>query len=263
VIIIGEKINMSRKPVAKAWEQRHASYITRLAKEQAEAGASYIDVNGGLYGEEAECMEWLLSVVQDAVDLPISIDTTHPGALEKALGKVKQPPLVNSVSGEKERLGNFLPLLRGVDCKVVALLMSDEGLPKTVDDRMRNATFLIDKLIKAGFGMDQIFVDPCVVPVASDPEGGKNFLASLPTIRGTWPGIHLIGAVSNVSFGLPLRSFINRTFLVMCIVQGMDAAILDPTDPEMHPRILASKALLGSDPYCMNYLKAFRKGILG
>jgi len=263
MIIVGEKINMSRSSVAKAWEQRDKGFIARLAADQAKAGASYIDVNSGVYGEETECMEWLLSIVQDAVDLPVSIDTTHPGALEKALSRVRRPPLINSVSGEKVRWSTFLPILKGVDCRVIALLMGDDGIPRSVEDRMKNAAFLIDKLVEAGITVDRIFMDPCVVPIASDPAGGRTFLESLPRITETWPEVHLIAGISNVSFGLPMRALLNRTFLIMCVAKGLDAAILDPTDPGMHPAILAARAVLAKDPYCMEYLKGFRKGDLG
>lgn len=263
MLIVGEKINMTRSPVAEAWQARDAGFVARLAREQAEAGAAYIDVNGGVYGEEVECMEWLVSIVQDAVDLPLSIDTTHPGALERALGLVKKTPMVNSVSCEKARREAFLPLLRGRDCKVVALLMSDQGVPKSAQERVHNAEGLMEDLLRQGLDAEQIFIDPCVVPVASDPGAGAAVLEALPLIKQRWPAAHLIAGISNVSYGLPLRGLLNRTFLVMCMAAGLDAAIVDPTDPGIRSAVLAGRAVLGQDPYCTDYLTWFRKGVRG
>ncbi len=261
MIVVGEKINMSRRPVANAWQQRDAAYIARLAVAQAHAGAHYIDVNSGVYGEEAECMEWLVSVVQEAVDLPLSIDTTHPVALEKALQLARRPPMINSVSCETARVRAFLPLLKGADCTVVGLLMSDRGLPATVEDRIQNAQDLIDTLTAAGFEKGRIFIDPCIVPVASDTAAAGNVLEALWAIKQRWPDIHLIAGISNVSFGLPRRSVLNQVFFAMCCARGLDAAILDPTDPGIRSSIAAVKVLLGQDPYCGQYLREFRKGM--
>jgi 5-methyltetrahydrofolate corrinoid/iron sulfur protein methyltransferase len=261
MIVVGELINMTRKKPQQAWEARDEEVIAQLARDQAEAGADYIDVNGGVAGEEVACMEWLVNVVQKAVDLPLCIDTTNPEALEKALSCVKRPPLVNSVSAEKDRWSRFLPLLKGVPCKVVALLVGDGGLPKSVQDRLDNAGFLMDKLCETGVSVSDIFIDPCVIPVSTDTPAGTVFLQSIPALRQRWPEVHFIAGLSNISFGLPARSLMNRVFLSLAMGAGMDGAILNPTDPHILQVLLSAEALLGRDAYCRKYIQGFRKGL--
>jgi 5-methyltetrahydrofolate--homocysteine methyltransferase len=262
MIIVGELINMTRKSVEQAWKDRDEEAIASLARTQAEAGANYIDVNSGVPGEEADCMAWLVDVVQKAVDLPLSIDTSHPEALSKALERVQQEPLINSVSAEKERWSSFLPRLKGVSCKVVGLLVGDSGLPKTIQDRLDNAALLMEKFGEAGFEDQNVFFDPCVMPVSTDPAAGAELLEALRELEKRWPSTHRIAAVSNVSFGLPIRSLLNRGFLGLAMSAGLDAAILNPLDKGMVQMLRAVDALLGKDEYCREYLQGYRKGIL-
>lgn len=262
MIIVGELINMTRKAVGQAWKDRDEEAIALLAQRQAEAGADYIDVNSGVPGEEADCMAWLVEVVQKAVDLPLSIDTSDPAALERALEKVEKAPLINSISAEKERWSSFLPRLKGVSCRVVGLLVGDGGLPKTTRDRLDSGAFLMEKLGEEGFADDDIFFDPCVMAVSTDPEAGAECLHALRALEQRWPGTHRIAAVSNVSFGLPARSLLNRTFLGLAMSAGLDAVILNPLDAGMVQALRATDALLGKDSYCRDYLQAYRKGVL-
>ena len=261
MILVGELINMTRKPVEQAWKGRDEEAIASLARTQAEAGADYIDVNSGVPGEEADCMAWLVDVVQKAVELPLSIDTSHPEALDKALERVQKSPLINSVSAEKERWSSFLPRLKGVSCRVVGLLVGDGGLPKTIQDRLDNAAFLMEKFGEVGFADEDVFFDPCVMPISTDPGAGAELLDSLRELEKKWPATHRIAAVSNVSFGLPVRSLLNRSFLGLAMAAGLDAAILNPLDKGMVQTLRAAGALLGQDEYCRAYLQAYRKGI--
>jgi 5-methyltetrahydrofolate--homocysteine methyltransferase len=262
MIIVGELINMTRKSVEQAWKNGDEAAIAKLASDQAEAGADYIDVNSGVPGEEAECMAWLVDVVQKAVDLPLSIDTSHPEALDKALERVQKEPLINSVSAEKERWSSFLPRLKGVSCKVVGLLVGDGGLPKTTQDRLDNASFLMEKFGEAGFADPDVFFDPCVMPVSTDPEAGAQLLDALRELERQWPETHRIAAVSNVSFGLPVRSLLNRSFLTLAMGSGLDAFIMNPLDKGMVQALRAASSLLGKDEYCREYLQAYRAGLL-
>jgi len=262
MIIVGELINMTRKPVEQAWKERDEEAIASLARKQAEAGADYIDVNSGVPGEEAACMAWLVDVVQQAVDVPLSIDTSDPEALEKALERVKREPLINSVSAEKERWSSFLPRLEGTSCKVVGLLVGDRGLPKTIRDRLDNAGFLIEKFLGAGFSEGDVFFDPCVMPVSTEPTAGSMLLDALRELEKKWPSAHRIAAVSNISFGLPARSLLNRSFLALAMGSGLDAVILNPLDKQTLQVLRAADALLGNDGYCRQFLQAYRSGLL-
>jgi hypothetical protein len=147
MIIIGELINASRKAIQEAIEARDAAAIQQVAKDQADAGADYIDVNAGVFvGKEPEYLTWLVEVVQHATDTPCAIDSPDPAAVEAALSVHQGTPLINSISLEKERYEKLMPILAGTDLKVIALCMSDAGMPRTVDDRMKIADDLIGGL---------------------------------------------------------------------------------------------------------------------
>jgi len=265
MVIIGEKINATRKSIAAALKAHDAEAIASVATDQAAAGADYLDINGGdpREGREAENMSWLIDVVQDACDLPLSIDTADAEAMKLGLTKAGHKPIVNSISLEASRLEAGLGLVGEHECTVVALLMSDAGPPTGVDDRVANAERLIGKLTGAGKGMDEIIVDPCFLPVSTDTTGGPNVIRAIAEIRRRWPEVHVGGGVSNISFGLPKRRLINFAALTQAIFHGMDYGIIDPTTPGIIATILAAEAVAGRDEYCMNYVTAEREGRLG
>jgi cobalamin-dependent methionine synthase I len=260
MIIVGELINSSRKGIASAIEGRDEGAIRKLAKDQAEHGAHYIDVNAGSFKKgESEHLQWLVQKAQEEVDLPCCIDSPDARAIEAALSVHRGTAMVNSVSLEKKRYEDMLPLIAGTSLKIVALCMSDSGMPRTAEDRMRTAEKLINLLLNHNVKLENIYVDPLVQPVATDQTFGSEFLAAVETIMSRFPGVHTICGLSNVSFGLPLRKFLNQTFMAMAVAKGLDAAILDPLDKRMMANILAAEALAGRDRFCMRFLKAYRE----
>ena len=166
--------------------------------------------------------------------------------------------MVNSISLEKERYEPLLPLLSGTDLKVIALCMSDEGMPETMDDRMRIADKLVNMSMQHNVAIGNIYVDPLVQPIATNQSVGIHFLDVIERIVNTFEGVHTICGLSNISYGLPNRRFLNQLFMVMAIAKGLDAAIVDPLDKRMMANIIAAEALVGRDGYCMNYLKEHR-----
>jgi len=257
--IVGELINASRKAVGSAIEAGDEAYIQGLARDQAQAGAEYIDVNAGVFvGREAEHLKWLVEQVQGVVEVPCCLDSPDPQALEAALAVHKGTPMINSISLEKERYDRLLPVIAGTDLKVVALCMSDEGMPETADQRMAIAGKLVGGLVQAGVKVENIFVDPLVQPLATNTTYAVEFLAAVERIMTGFPGIHTICGLSNVSYGLPERKFLNQTFVVMAVAKGLDGAIINPLDKRMMANIVAAEALAGRDDYCMRYLKAYR-----
>jgi 5-methyltetrahydrofolate--homocysteine methyltransferase len=140
--------------------------------------------------------------------------------------------------------------------------MSDEGMPETVDDRMRIADKLINGLLEHNVKIDNIYVDPLVQPISVKNHFGMEFIASVEKIKAQFPGIHTACGLSNISYGLPARKFMNQTFMVMAIAKGLDGAIINPLDKRMMAGIVAAEALAGRDNFCMQYLKAFRAGLL-
>jgi len=166
MIIIGELINASRKAIGAAIEAGDTEAIQKVAKDQAEAGADFIDVNAGIFvGKEPQYLKWLVQTVQEVTDTPCAIDSPDPAAIEAALNVHKRIPMINSISLEKERYDNLMPIVAGTDMKVVALCMSDEGMPQTVDDRLKIAEKLVNGLVQNNVSIENIFVDPLVQPL--------------------------------------------------------------------------------------------------
>jgi cobalamin-dependent methionine synthase I len=199
--------------------------------------------------------------VQAAVEKPCAIDSPDPAAVEAALAVHQGTPMINSISLEKERYDKLMPIIAGTDMKVIALCMSDKGMPKTVDDRMRIAEELVNGLLKNNVKLENIFVDPLVQPVSVENTFGVEFINAIERIVTTYPGIHTACGLSNISYGLPARKFMNQTFMTMAIAKGLDGAIINPLDRRMMANIIAAEALAGKDNFCMNYLKAFRAGM--
>ena len=262
--IIGEKINTSRKSVAKAVQERDAAFIQGLARDQAEAGATYLDVNSGLAlepEEEAADFAWLVPLIQEAVDLPLCIDSARAQPIETALHLHRGRAIINSVSGEPSQLEAILPLAQQYQCRVIALTSSKEkGIPTTSAERLAIARDLAQEVTRYGIPLEDIYFDPLVLTLSTDQKNGLVFLETLRQIKEALPGAKTVSGLSNISFGLPKRKLINKAFLVLALGAGMDAAIMDPTDKEMLAALRATETLLGRDPYCVQYLKAFREG---
>ena len=263
MIIIGELINASRKAIATAIEAEDTAAIQQVARDQATAGAAYIDVNAGIFvGKEPAYLKWLVEIVQAVTDVPCAIDSPDPKAIHAALEVHRGVPMLNSISLEKERYDNLLPIVAENDCKVIALCMSDDGMPKTVEDRLSIADKLVNGLVQKNVAMENIFVDPLVQPLSVDGQFGTAFLDSVEQIMRNFPGIHTACGLSNISYGLPVRKVLNQTFMVMAIAKGLDGAIVNPLDTQMMASIAAAEALAGKDDFCVNYLKAYRGGLL-
>ncbi len=263
MLIVGELINASRPAIQGAIQEKRTEEIQKVARDQREAGADYIDVNAGVFvKEEADYLTWLVETVQQAVDAPCCIDSPAPSAVEAALQVHRGTPMVNSISLEKERFDRLIGLIAGTDIRVVALCMSDEGMPETAQARLKIAHELVDRLVQRNVKADNIYVDPLVQPISTNHEFGAAFLDAVAGIRAEIPEVHVICGLSNVSYGLPERRLVNQTFAVMAVARGLDAMIVNPLDRRMMAGIRAAEALAGRDPYCMGYLEAFRAGAL-
>lgn len=261
MIVVGELINASRKAVAAAIEAQDAAYIQNVAKDEYEAGAHYIDVNAGIFvGQEAEYLTWLVKTVQEVVDAPCCIDSPDPKCIEQALAIHKGTAMVNSISLEKDRYDALLPIVANTDLKVVALCMSDEGMPETMESRLRIADKLINSLVKNNVPIGNIYVDPLVQPIATNSSFGVEFLNAVKAITTTFEGVHTMCGLSNISYGLPNRKFMNQMFAVMAIAKGLDGLIINPLDKTMMASLITAQTLDGQDNFCTKYLKAYRKG---
>ena len=263
MLIVGELINTSRKAIKEAVEEGNIEYLKGIAAEQVKAGASYVDVNcGTLIDKEPETMQWLVENVQQAVKEPLCIDTPNPAAMEVGLSLHKNgQPMVNSISAEKERFEAVLPLVLKYKAKVVALCLDDQGIPDNAEDRIRIVRQLVKDLTGAGVKPDDIYIDPLIKPVSTGDRAGMDALETIRFIKTQYPEVHAICGLSNISFGLPKRKVLNEAFMIQTMAMGMDAYILDPLNKTMMGYLYASRAVLGRDPYCGQYLAAYRRGL--
>ncbi|MGM0420123.1 MAG: dihydropteroate synthase [Bacillota bacterium] len=263
MIIIGELINSTRDVIKEKIEDRDKEYIQEIAKKQEEAGAEFIDVNAGAFvWDEIEHLLWLVEVAQEVLEKPLSLDSPNEKALEQAAEKHQGVPLINSITLEKERYDKVLPIVQEYDASVIALCMSDEGMPKGREDRVELADKLMNKLIGDGVPAERIFLDPIIQPISVDGELGCKVLDAVQDIRDMSSEVHITCGLSNISYGLPHRPLLNQAFMVMAIGRGMDSAIIDPLDDYMMKLIKAAEVISNEDAHGMRYLKASRAGKL-
>jgi len=263
MIIIGERINSSRKKIALAIETQDANFIKNEAISQEKAGANFIDANCGTFlNEESAIMEWLIENVRSSVEVPLCIDSPNPDTIKKALKLYNSKPvIVNSITAEEKRANDILPLVREYDAFVVALTMDESGIPRTAEERTRMAERILEFAKKHEVDSSKIYFDPLVQPVGSDQEQGKILLQTMAMIKGLGDTKTVCG-LSNVSFGLPSRALLNATFLAMCVAAGLDAVMIDPLNEKLMSILSAARALTGEDQYCMNYIQRFRQAKL-
>jgi len=260
--IIGEKINGTRESVARAIVERDAAFIRDLACKQAEAGADWLDVNAGTHPDrEPDDLVWLVERVQEATDTPLCLDSSNPQALATAIDAVERPPMINSISGEPERLEGILPLVAEHDFRVIALAMGASRVPETSEDRLAAASEVLAATRAAGVPDEQVYVDPLALTIGTNYESGRVFLDTLETVRAAYPEVHFTVGLSNISFGMPARSLINRAFLTLALGAGLDSAILDPLDRELRAVLLAAELVLGRDRHCLCFTRAYRSGL--
>lgn len=261
--IIGELINSTRKQIRKAIEEKDAAAIGDLARKQAEAGASWIDVNAGAFpDDEVGKIQWLIAAIRKTTAAPLSIDSPRAAAVEAGLAEAGSDPFLNSISAESERYAALIPFVKRYNARVVALSLDDAGMTDDMTKVWQVADALVKRLEDDGVPPDHIFVDPLIRPVSTNPEYGMGALGVVEKISERHPDVHRTCGLSNVSYGLPRRRLLNQVFVAMAIAKGMDSAIIDPLDSRMMATIAAAEALAGRDQFCMSYITAERSGKL-
>lgn len=260
--IIAEKINGTRKRVAQAILDRDAPFIQGLAKSQAEAGSTWLDVNAGTHPDrEPDDLLWLIATIQSVVDTPLSLDSVNPEALRAAVKAVNKTPLINSINAEPQRLDGILPIVAEHGCPVIALAMDGTKIPETAEKRFEVITKIITATRAHGVPDSNVYFDPLAMTLSTNPHSASIVLETLRSVKQEYPEAHLTIGLSNFSFGLPARSYVNRYFLGFAMQAGLDSAILDPLDREIQAAILTTELVLGRDPHCLNFIRASRKGI--
>ena len=264
MLIIGEKLNAFIPAVGRAIKSRDEAFLVALARAEEAAGADYLDVCAAVEGEpEADALRWLVHLVEENTSLPVCLDSADPAVLAEVLPVCRRSGVVNSVSLETGKIETLFPLLAESDWKCVALLCSSAGVPDGVDERIVLFERILQKAIEFGIASDRLLIDPIVRTLSTDENAFITFAECARQIRMRSDSVRIVSGLSNISFGLPARGLINRAFLVLAMHSGMDAAILDPTDRELIGLLHASEALLGSDEYCMGYIRAFRENRIG
>lgn len=264
MVIVGEKINTSLKGITEAIKAKDKEFIQELAVRQSKQGSDYIDVNcGTLIDVEEEMLPWLVEIVQEVVDKPCCIDSPNPKALEAALKVHKGVPMINSITAEKSRYDDVINLVKQYDAKIVALLIDDaNGISPSDEVRTKIGIELINKMYEDGVPYENMYIDPLIQPISTDSNMGLVALNTIANIKQNFPEVHFMCGLSNISFGLPNRGLLNRTYLAMCMHAGLDGAVLDPGNRKMMRMIFAGEALLNKDRFTKKYLKAHRKGLL-
>lgn len=267
MIIIGEKINGSIPSVAAAIAERNSAFIKELAQKQAEAGATYIDCCASVpEAEEVETLQWMITCIQEATDLPISVDSPSAAVLAQAYQFCQRPGLFNSVSGEGTKADEIFSIMAQPEngkWEVIALLSDDSGIPQNAADRLKVFSGLMKKAGEYGISPCRIHIDPLVEMLCTSENGIATNTEVISTVRRMYPDLHITAAVSNISFNLPARKMLNLGFLVLAMNAGLDSAILDPTNRDMMGLVYATEALLGQDEYCIEYISAYRRDLFG
>jgi len=260
VIIIAERLNATRPRVARALADHDEGLIAGEAVRQAEAGADFVDVNAGSTPDlEVENLKWMARVVQEATDVPLCLDSSNTDALRGAAKLVRGDRLMlNSVTGEKDKIERVMPLAAETGADLVALAMDEQGLLETAEHRVEVAAKLVEAAGGYGIGPERLFIDPCVQPLSTSPAQAMEALSAVFQIMRLFPGIHTTCGLSNISFGLPNRRLINTTYLACLIMAGLDSVVCDPTTQGLREAVLVGEALAGRDEFCMNYVMAMK-----
>ncbi|MGB6873987.1 MAG: dihydropteroate synthase [Dehalococcoidia bacterium] len=239
MVIIGENIHVIAQAVSTAIRERDAKVIQDLAKAQTEAGADYIDLNvGPMKKDTEETMQWLVNAVQEATDLPLSIDTLNPVAMEAGLKACNRKPLLNSASGKSLSKEQMLPLAQKYNCEVVISVMTDKGMPPDVESKIESIMDTVAYANELGIPNEDIWVDPILLPISTAGEGQRFTVLNLEFIKileDVLPGVKSTVGLSNTSNGVPdeLRPPLNRTYMVMLERNRLYSAIADPLDKEL------------------------------
>ncbi len=262
MLIIGESINGTIPRVGQAMLDRDEAFIRELAKSQVHFGAQMLDVNAGIgEGNEIEDLVWAVEVVQKAVQVPLMIDSSSSRAIEAALSVYRNEAraIINSITLEKDKLSTLLAIIVESRSSVVALCMAEEGIPETVEGRIDVASRLYKKLTAANVSPADIYFDPLVLSVGTNPGASTITFQTLEWIKRHFPESHTICGVSNVGMGLPGRKLINRSFLVLAVAAGLDTILADVRDRALTSSLYAAKLLTDQDPYALSYINAFRE----
>lgn len=257
--IIGERINPTgRKKLAAEMASGDFSRVEADAIAQVEAGAHMLDVNAGIpLADEPEILAHAIRLVQSITDVPISIDSSVVDALRRGLEVYEGKPLVNSVTGEDERLEVVLPLIKQYGAAVIGISNDETGISTDPAERFKVARKIVERAMDHGIPKEDVLIDPLVMPAGAMAGAGRQVFEIVRMVRDEL-GVNTVCGASNVSFGLPNRDALNAHFVSMAIASGMTSAITNPCEDEIKEAILAADVLMGHDENCAAWIRANR-----
>ncbi|MFM2128163.1 MAG: hypothetical protein RIQ86_676 [Actinomycetota bacterium] len=257
--IIGERINPTGRRIFQ--EQVRAGDLSAIIKDvnaQVAGGADMLDVNMGVpLTDEADLMRQAIKMVQELTDLPICIDSSVLEALEAGLQTYQGRALVNSTTGEDDRLDHILPLVKKYDAAIICLPNDETEIPMTVADRLKITEKILRACDKHSISHDRIVIDPLAMPIGAEPQAGNLFFETVHEIKQRWD-LNMTCGASNVSFGMPNRHAINAAFLPAAMAVGLTSAVMDARTPEIVSAVRATDILLGNDQYGGAWITRFR-----
>jgi 5-methyltetrahydrofolate--homocysteine methyltransferase len=259
-VIIGERINPTgRKILAAEMAAGDFSRVEADARAQVEAGAQMLDVNAGIpLADEPAILAKAIQLVQSLTDTPLAIDSSIVAALEAGLRVYQGKPLVNSVTGEEERLESVLPLVKKYGAAVVAISNDETGISEDPDIRFSIARKIVERAADHGIPRSDVVVDPLVMPIGAINTAGVQVMRLVRRLREELKVNTTCGA-SNISFGLPARDGINSAFLTMAIAAGMTSAITNPLHAEVMKAVMGADVMMGHDPDCARWIRKYRE----
>ncbi len=266
MIIIGEKINGAIPSIKAAIAERNEALIVERTLAQVKAGANFLDCAPSTSTDvEYETMVWLINLMQGVTDVPLAIDSPDAKLLARILeeGHVKKSGMVNSVNEEGDKCETIFPIIAGTDWNVIGLTCDKDGIPADPDKKIDIAKSMIDKAVKYGVKLENFHIDPCVMALATMPTALKDFEKCIRGIHDYAPNVKVTGAISNISFDMPARKYVNANAMAYAIAAGLDSAIMDPCNMDMMGTIFACEALTMKDKAGRKYNRAYRQGKFG
>ena len=264
MVIIGERINTINKNVMKAFQERNAEFIRREAINQAASGANVIDLNCGTRIDlEPADMKWAVKTVQESVRLPLCIDSPNPQTIVAGLDACndKKHAWANSITLERNRIDAIVPIVREYQCPLIALCKDEKGIPETVEGIVAVAKRLVDLLFGYGIPLENVYLDTLIEPISINRNRGVLCLEAIRRIKSEMSSVNTVLCLSAISYGLPERRIINRTYLTLLLNESVDAILLDPTDRRLMTTLKTTHLVLGHDQDCLDYIGAYREGL--
>jgi len=259
MLVIGERLNGMFLNVRKGIQENDKSIIQKVALDQVKAGANALDINVGPASDKPlETMVWLIEAVQEVTSITLCIDSPKFDVMKAGLEACKNPVIINSTKGEEEKLDKYMPLAKEHDASIIALCINEKGIPKDVNSRVETAAMIAMKAVEHGVDTDKLYIDPIVMPANVMQDQATIVLEAMSQFGMLCdPPPHIVVGLSNLGQGAKERELLTRTWIVMGILNGLDAAIMDADDEEMKKAFITAELLVNKAIYSDSYIKAY------